>query len=207
MLRQRSDISSAIVTEAINEAYKRIVVGKFIDAQRNLRKLKFPELEKRADSTLVTGAEAYSLPTYGYAVFMVRHRFSTTPTEQWFRLRRKTPQQLWQMQDTSGRPAFFTFYQNSIWVRNIPSSDYNGQTLRMWYYEIPQSMTGSGDSPVINSIWHPLIAIEASRDLAQRYGYLELAATYAGDFAQQLATLRLPTEIQGADGESGGLLQ
>lgn len=206
MVRGRSDIDSATITSAINEAYKRMATGKFIDAQRNVRHLRFPELEKRADATLVTGGEDYALPALGYAVFMVRHRYSTSP-DQWLRLKRHTPAQLWNIQDQSGKPWAFTFYGNAIWLRNIPSSTYNGQTLRIWYYQVPAALTASGDSPVYNEVWHPLIALEAGRDLASRYGFVELAAGYAGEFAQHLSMLKLPHEVQGADDVTGGLLR
>lgn len=192
MIQRRSDISSADRTAAVNDALRALAVGKFIDAQRQLRLLRFPELEVRAESPLVNGQEAYTLPTLGYSVHVAEHEFET---DRWNRLRYKTPESFARYQPVAGRPFIFTFHQNRVLVRSIPGADEDGQALRLWYYAQPIALVADGDTPEIAEVWHPVIALRAAADLARTYGLDERANELEGQFAVALAQRRLPTEM------------
>lgn len=196
-LQRRSEITSDIRTEAINEAYLTLCNGRFVDAHRMLRLIRFPELEARAGITLVTNQDAYTLSTTMYTISYVEHQFdSSTTLGRWMGLKYKPHYNLMLIQPVNGRPFFFSWHQNTVYLRSVPGTAENGQTLRVWYYKIPTQLSAPGDSPVISELFHPLIPILAASNLATRFSMGEKASELEGRFAAELAKRRLPHEME-----------
>lgn len=196
LCRKNPNITSAELDQAVNDALKWLCVGEFIDAFRRRRVMHFPQLDVQADATLVTGQEVYAIPVNWYRVEIVEHRYNTSP-EQWMTLAFKHPKNYVGYQPTSGRPYIYTWFENSIRIRNIPSAAENGQTLRIWGYRLPDALTADGQSPEIPDNWHFLIPYLAAETLALRHFDPEFVSNVRSAFAQTLATTTLP----GSDGD------
>lgn len=194
-IQNRGDLTDTVLDRYIDTAYKNLCTGKFIDASGRLRSLRFPELELRLDSTLSTGTEAYAVNDRTYSIIIVTHQFDST-NDRWLNLEYLPPARYTEIPVTEGRPYFYTFFQNAIRVRPVPSSAWNGTTMRTWQYMLPSALGGGSAEPVIPDHWHLLIAVLAASRLASRFGFTELVTHYEAEFRSMLATMPTPYEMQ-----------
>jgi hypothetical protein len=195
-VQDRSDITDTVLDRYINNAYRTISTGKFVDITGQIRTLRFPELELRQDASLSTGTETYALMDRTYAIIVVSHQYDTGPPARWLNLKYLAPAKYTEIPVTEQRPYFYTFFHNAIRIRPVPSSDWNGTTLRIWSYVLPTPLTGVAETPVIQPHWHHLISVLAASRLAGRFGFTELATDYEAEFKNILSTMPTPYEMQ-----------
>ena len=194
-VQDRSDITDSILDRYINNAYRTIATGKFVDITGQIRTLRFPEQELRTDTSLSTGTESYSVHPRMYAIINVSHEYDSSASR-WLNLKYLAPGKFNELPEIEQRPYFYTFFHNNILVRPVPSSDWDGSTMRVWGYVLPVELTTAAEEPNLKEHWHQLIAILAASRLAGRFGFTELATDYEAEFKNVLSTMPTPYEMQ-----------
>lgn len=190
--QNRPDITASIVDARVNQAMIHLAIGRFVDFYRRDRVLRFPELEERAEATVVSGQEAYTPPSTWHSLNVLSYEYDQTNAK-FRRLRYKSPASYETYPETSGTPFIYTFFENTVYIRNIPDTAAAGAKLRMWGYKLPTVLTADGDSPVYSVAYHPLISLLAAAKIAQAFGLgEEKIESLRSQFAYELATRQAP---------------
>lgn len=199
MLHNRSDATSAIIDEAINNAYRLLARGKFVDSDRTRRviNLRFPELEAISTAiTLENGTNQYAYPATAAEVDAVEYESDTTngiflPLKpvSWTRF---------SAVDTSRNqaPTLYTLHNRNIYVTPWPGAQQDGRVLRVWYYITPTALTGDSQEPIIPAVYHPLIPLLAARELYVEFGEEERATSMFSTFLARLNEIQGPRSLR-----------
>ena len=152
-LDNRGETTASGVTPArksrwINSAYRHVSMPSVF---------RHRELEVSQDVTLVTSTASYSLNSDLWAIQSV---YNTTSLRE-RRLRPRSMRQLDSMLTTLGEPTLYARWGNTIHLRRVPSSSFNGDTLRVRYWDRPSLLSADSDLSVLTDEWDEIIIMGA----------------------------------------------
>lgn len=200
LLHNRVDATSTIIDEAINNSYRLLCRGRFVDSDRTRRivNLRFPELEAISSATtLEDGINQYSFPTNAAEVDFVEYQNGTTPEANYLPLRVVSWTRYGTLDTTRNQaPTIYTLHGRSIYITPWPGTAQHGRILRVWSYQTPTTLVTDGSTPVIPEVYHPLIPLLAARELYNEFGEEERANNAFSTFLARLNEIQGPRSLR-----------
>lgn len=204
LIRQRDDVTDAIINDAINDAYRRICAGRvLVGVPPRSVSLRFNELESTGDVTLVDGTFSYDFPTDAQTIDHIDYEYDST-NDRHRALREVSYARFSTLDQTRDQePSFYAIHNNKILVTPRPGSDQAGDILKVWFYK-GSNVTAltAGNSPVIPVHYHSSIAYMAARDLLNEYGEPEIASTISEHLLRRFSELQTPEAMRHTSAKS-----
>lgn len=191
-----ASVTDAWFLSRVNEAYKWLgtLVDRFPEGNRvRTREFRFPELFDYIQRT-ITASPSDNFVANSTGVWSVYHIYNETAE---ITVKRKTPRTLMRKNpaDSEGTIRMWAPYAQSgsrgylIW--RIPDTN---QTLREYVYKAPETLTSGGSAPVIDVLYHDIIAYKAAAFAADLLGMADEADRLHMKALNETRSRKLPTE-------------
>jgi hypothetical protein len=167
---------------------------------------RFREMQYTFDLTLATGDNDYAIDetTLGVKVVAVRsaHHILATAVTATAEKRRLSPRNIrWfdRRTLTTGTPTVYAIDGETFYLHPVPTSDENGQFIRVRSWREPALLSGNTDTTVLPSYYDEVLLIGAQWMAERSLGYREAAELTKQDYVALLNEGHETEELEAED--------
>lgn len=180
-LQNRTDITTAQLTQCINNAYDHVTRPNIYDHR---------EMHGTQDITL-TATVTYALNS---AVDVIRSVYNVTKGQ---RLDPRDIEQFDGRVSTTARPTEWAVYGTNLILGTIPDSGTIGDTVRIRYWKFVTLLSATTDTTAIHARWDDIIEVGAAYYAWSLLGNIERMAEARDEFARLIRDVPERMQITG----------